>query len=118
MFPITNTTLIGAVRSALLLVWTAVVTFLLDLALVQNIEVLQDLINDLGTYINGGFVVVLSGLIWAGITWLAAKKGTGGVLGALGLLASYAFVIPNQPEYLPPPPNAGVPDVPGNTGLV
>jgi len=112
MFPITNTTLIGAVRSALLLVWTAIITFLLDLAFVQNIEGLQDLINDLGTFINGGLVVVLSGLIWAAITWLAAKKGTGGVFGVLGLLASYAFVIPNQPEYLPSPPQTGVPSPP------
>ena len=114
MFPITNSTVIGAVRSALLLVWTAVVTFLLDLALVQNIEGLQDLINDLGQFVNGSLVVLLSGLIWAAITWLAGKKGTGGILGTLGLLASYAFVIPNQPEYLPPPPQEGVP---GGSGL-
>jgi hypothetical protein len=108
MFPITNSTLIGTVRSAMLLVWTAIVTFLLDLAFVQNIDGLQDLINDFGTYVNGGLVIVLSGLIWAVITKLAAKKGTGGILGTLGLLASYAFVIPNQPEYLPPPSEAGV----------
>ena len=99
MFPVTNSTLIGTVRSAMLLVWTAIVTFLLDLALVQNIEGLQDLINDLGQFVNGGLVVLLSGLIWAAITWLAGKKGTGGILGTLGLLASYAFVIPNQPVY-------------------
>jgi hypothetical protein len=103
MFPITNSTLIGTVRSAMLLVWTAIVTFLFDLAFVQNIDGLQDLINDFGTYVNSGLVIVLSGLIWAAITQLAAKKGTGGILGTLGLLASYAFVIPNQPEYLPPP---------------
>ncbi len=102
MFPITNSTVIGTVRSAMLLVWTAAVTALLDLAFVQNIEGLQDLINDLGTFVNGGLIVLLSGAIWALITWLAAKKGTGGVLGFLGLLASYAFVIPNQPEYLLP----------------
>ncbi len=111
--PITNTTLIGAVRSAMLIVWTAAVAWLLDLSLVQNIEGLQDLINDLGTLVNGGFVVVLSGLIWGAITWLASKKGEGGVLGLLGLFASYAFVIPNQPEYLPPvdlPPVGGVPE--------
>ena len=107
MFPITNSTLIGTVRSAMLLVWTAIVTFLLDLAFVQNIDGLQDLINDFGQYVNGGLVVVLSGAIWAGITWLAGKKGSGGVFGFLGLLASYAFVIPNQPEYLPPPPLTG-----------
>lgn len=112
MFPITNTTLIGAVRSALLLVWTAAVTFLLDLAFVQNIEGLQDLINDLGTFVNGGLVVVLSGLIWAAVTWLAAKKGSGGILGVLGLLASYAFVISTQPAYFPP-----VLNVPGDSGL-
>jgi hypothetical protein len=73
MFPITNSTLIGTVRSAMLLVWTAIVTFLLDLAFVQNIDGLQDLINDFGTYVNGGLVIVLSGLIWAVITKLAAK---------------------------------------------
>ena len=99
MFPITNATVIGTVRSATLLVWTAAVTWLFDQALVQNIEGLQDLINDLGTFINGGLVVLLSGAIWAAITWLANKKGNGGVLGTLGLLASYAFVIPNQPVY-------------------
>ena len=118
MFPITNSTLIGTVRSAMLLVWTAIVTFLLDLALVQNIDGLQDLINDLGQFVNGGLVVLLSGAIWAGITWLAGKKGTGGVFGALGTLASYAFVIPNQPEYLPPLPNAGTPDGPRYSSLV
>ena len=115
MFPITNSTVIGTVRSAMLLVWTAFVTFLLDLALVQNIEGLQDLINDFGEVVNGGLVVLLSGALWAGITWLAGKKGTGGVFGLLGMLASYAFVIPNQPEYLPPPPQTGVA---GGSGLV
>ena len=99
MFPITNSTVIGAVRSGMLLVWTAAVTALLDLALVQNIEGLQDLINDLGSFVNGGLVVVLSGLIWSLITWLASKNGSGGFLGTLGMLASYAFVIPNQPVY-------------------
>ncbi len=116
MFPITNATVIGTVRSAMLLVWTAFVTFLLDLALVQNVEGLQDFINDLGTFVNGGLIVVLSGAIWAGITWLADRKGNGGVLGTLGLLASYAFVIPNQPMYSPP--NGGTPDVPGDPRLV
>ena len=118
MFPITNSTLIGTVRSAMLLVWTAIVTFLLDLALVQNVDGLQDLINDLGQFVNGGLVVLLSGAIWAGITRLAAKKGTGGVFGALGLLASYAFVIPNQPEYLPPSPQTETGVAGGFTGLV
>ena len=79
---------------------------MLDLAIVQNFEGLEDLINDFGTYVNGGLVIVLSGAIWAGITWLAGKKGSGGVWGFLGLLASYAFVIPNQPDYLPLPPDA------------
>ena len=115
MFPITNSTLIGTVRSAMLLVWTAIVTFLLDLALVQNIDGLQDLVNDFGEIVNGGLVVLLSGAIWAAITWLAGRKGTGGVFGALGLLASYAFVIPTQPSYVP---NGGTPDGPSGSGLV
>ena len=106
MFPITNTTVIGTVRSAMLLVWTAAVTWLLDQALVQNVEGLQDLVNDVGTFVNGGLVVILSGVIWAAVTWLAGKKGNGGIFGTLGLLASYAFVIPNQPDYLPLLPGA------------
>ncbi len=77
MFPITNAQVIGSVRSAMLLVWTAIVTYLLDLALVQNIEGLQDLVNDLGQFVNGSLVVLLSGAIWAVITWLADRKGTG-----------------------------------------
>ncbi len=112
---ITNSQVIGSVRSAMLLVWTAFVTFLLDLAFVQNIEGLQDLVNDLGQFVNGGLVVLLSGAIWAAITWLAGKKGTGGILGTLGLLASYAFVIPNQPEYLP---NGGPTRSPGPDPLI
>ncbi len=116
MFPITNSTLIGTVRSAMLLAWTWLVTRLLDLAIVQNFEGLEDLINDFGTYVNGGLVILLSGAIWAGITWLAGEKGTGGILGTLGLLASYAFVIPNQPEYLPPTYPSG--DGGNGSGLV
>ncbi len=115
MFPITNSTVIGTVRSAMLLVWTWLVTRLLDLAVVQNFEGLEDLLNDFGTFINGSLVVVLSGLIWAAITWLAGRNGSGGVWGFLGMLASYAFVIPNQPTY--DNGNGGdplyVPDVPG-----
>ncbi len=115
MFPITNATVIGTVRSAMLLPWTWLVTRLLDLAIVQNFEGLEDLINDFGTYVNGGLVILLSGAIWAAITLAAEKKGTGGILGTLGLLASYAFVIPNQPDYLPPLPQTGVV---GGSGLV
>ena len=123
MFPITNSTVIGAVRSAMLLVWTAAVTALLDLAVVQNIEGLQDLVNDFGQFVNGGLVVLLSAGIWAAVTSIAGKKGSGGVLGYLGTLASYAFVIPNQPEYLPAnggtPEVGGISHVPGNgSGLV
>ena len=99
MFPITNSTVIGAVRSAMLLVWTAAATALLNLSLVQNIEGLADLIESGGDFVNGGIVVLLSGALWAAITWLAGKKGSGGFWGVLGMLASYAFVIPNQPVY-------------------
>ena len=107
MFPITNTTVIGAVRSAMLLVWTAAVTWLLDLAIVQSFGGLEDFVNDLTPLVTGGLVVLLSGLVWSAITWLAGKKGSGGFWGYLGAAASYAFVIPTQPTYVPP--NGGSP---------
>ena len=103
----TKPMVVGAIRSGMLVFWTAVSAKILDWALVQNIEGLQDLVNQLGGLVTGILVTVLAGLVWWIISWLAKHQDKGGLIGLIGKVASYMFVINDQPTYTVGPTGLG-----------
>ncbi len=104
MFPITNETLIGAIRSGMLVGWLALFKYLTEADWLNEYVAVQEFLNDLNGFVAGTLILAASAAvgaaIWALVTKVAAWRGQGGFKGLLGTVASYAFVIPTQPTYV------------------
>jgi ABC-type Fe3+ transport system permease subunit len=103
MFPITNQTLIGAIRSGMLVGWLALFKYLTEADWLNEYVAIQEFLDDLNGFVAGTLILAASATvgaaIWAGVTKVAAWRGQGGLKGLLGSLASYAFAIPVTPAY-------------------
>lgn len=103
MFPITNQTLIGAIRSGMLVGWLALFRWLSEWDWLNEYVAIQDALDDLNVFVSGAVILAVSGLaagaIWALVTKVAAWRGQGGFKGLLGSLAAFAFAIPVTPAY-------------------
>lgn len=107
MFPITNQTLIGAIRSGMLVGWVAVFRWLSENDWLNSYVGFQEFLEGLNTWVEGGVILFVSGLVagaaWALVTKVAEWRGRGGFLGLLGTAAAFVFVIPTAPTYDVPP---------------
>ncbi len=101
MFPITNQTVIGAVRSAALFAWVYVSGRLLSLEAVAELEGIGDFLAGVGNLLTGPAVVLIAGLVWAGVTKLAQLDNV------VGTVFRYAFGFPSQPTYDVPSTEGG-----------
>ncbi len=107
MFPITNQTLIGAIRSGMLVGWFTLFRWLTESEWLNSFVEVQEFLTDLNVFVEGTVVLTVSGLVaasvWALVTKVASWRGQqSGLKGLLGSIASYIFVIPTQPAYRPP----------------